>query len=208
MKDAHNFPLSFARIKRIKEALRDNPKASSYIGLLNKFVYRYRFTRAVKDIEAPDIGERTRRGYTAGIRLLLAYSALEDIRKAREAIPTLNSTKHEHHAKQNHKLANELRKNKALLNLLVNDPNIKNRSVRKNINAFVSGESDDILIVATCLRHAVAHGTFTTGGAGLGTVVAAKQIDELSNAVLTRADEVAEVCITELEVQIAARCLK
>jgi len=92
MKDEHNLPSAFKRLKAIKKQIQNEDTKS----MLNRFVYRYRIARAFKGIDAPDIGDRTVRGYAAGMKLLLAYSAFDEIRSARVAISKLRSAQIAH----------------------------------------------------------------------------------------------------------------
>ena len=68
MKDRHNLPIAYERLKEIKKFIKDEATTTT----LNRFQYRYRMARAFEGINAPDVGERTVRGYAAGMKILLA----------------------------------------------------------------------------------------------------------------------------------------
>jgi hypothetical protein len=92
MKDEHNLPTSHKRLKAIKKQIENEEVKKT----LNRFTYRYRIARAFEGINAPDIGERTVRGYAVGMKLLLAYSAFDEIRLTRNAFPKLRLKKGEY----------------------------------------------------------------------------------------------------------------
>ena len=66
MKDLHNLPTAHKRLKAIKKQIENEEIKKT----LNRFTYRYRIARAFVGINAPDIGDRTVRGYAAGMKLL------------------------------------------------------------------------------------------------------------------------------------------
>lgn len=49
MRDEHNLPSAHRRIKQLKPLMQ-----SSQARRLNKFVYRFRLARALKEVSAPD----------------------------------------------------------------------------------------------------------------------------------------------------------
>ena len=55
MKDEHNLPTAYKRLKEIKKLIENEEVKKT----LNRFTYRYRIARAFVGINAPDIGERT-----------------------------------------------------------------------------------------------------------------------------------------------------
>jgi hypothetical protein len=182
------------RIKEIKKKIEDEEIKIS----LNRFIYRYRIARAFQGINAPDIGERTVRGYAAGMKLLLAYSAFDEIRATRDAIPKLRPPEGAHAKGIDAELADKLRGN-AELQKLLNIPNVKNATVKKKLIAFFENKSDDVMCIATALRNTFAHGTFTAAGAGLTTKRNQKHIDDLANVVLNLTDDIALECVAQLE---------
>ena len=131
MQDEHNLPSAFKRLKSIKKQIENEEIKST----LNRFVYRYRIARAFRGINAPDIGERTVRGYAVGMKLLLAYSAFDEIRATRNAILKLRPPQGAHAKGIHAELADKLRSNTELQNLL-NLPNVKNATVKKKLIAF------------------------------------------------------------------------
>ena len=195
MKDEHNLPTAHKRLKAIKKQIENEEIKKT----LNRFTYRYRIARAFVGINAPDIGDKTVRGYAAGMKLLLAYSAFDEIRLARIAFPKLRPKKGEYTKIVNVNLASKLRDNKELEALLSIATAVKNPSLKNDIEMFFQNNNDDVMCIATGLRNAFAHGVFTAAGAGLTTKSKQKQIDELANAVLDMTDDTALECVSQLE---------
>ena len=114
MKDEHNLPTSFKRLKAIKKQIENTEIKTT----LNRFTYRYRVARAFIGINAPEIGERTVRGYAVGMKLLLAYSAFDEIRTVRNLLPKIKPPKGSYTKIISKVLANKLRENEELNHLL------------------------------------------------------------------------------------------
>jgi hypothetical protein len=195
MKDEHNLPTAYKRLKAIKKQIENEEIKKT----LNHFTYRYRIARAFKGINAPDIGERTVRGYAVGMKLLLAYSAFDEIRLTRNAFPKLRLKKGEYTKIFNATLASKLRENEELQKLLSISTAVKNQALKSDIELFFQSQNDDVMCIATGLRNAFAHGVFTAAGAGLTTKRKQKQVDELANVVLNMTDDIALECVSQLE---------
>lgn len=195
MKDEHNFPLAYKRLQTIKKFIENAETKAA----LNRFTYRYRIARAFEAIVAPQVGERTTSGYAAGMKLLLAYSAFDEIRQARNSFPKLKPKQGEYTKIIKSKLAEKLRNNKDLENLLSTEPTVKNSALKKDIAAFFANKNDDVMCIATALRNTFAHGVFTAAGAGLTTKRRQQNINELTIAVLEMTDEIAIDCVEQLE---------
>lgn len=201
MKDEHNLPTAYKKIKAIKKHIEDEEIKKT----LNRFTYRYRIARAFKGINAPDIGDRTLKGYAAGMRLMLAYSAFEEIRKSGNAIKKIKSKQADHRKIENTNLASRLRDNEELKTLLKLSSTVKNKTLVENVDLFFLNQNDDVMCIATALRHTFAHGDFTAAGAGLTTKRKQKQVDELTNAVLDMTDDIALECVSQLENKLKAK---
>ena len=157
MKDEHNLPTAYKRLKEIKKKIENEEVKKT----LNRFTYRYRMARAFVGINAPDIGERTVRGYAVGMKLLLAYSAFDEIRLTRNAFPKLRLNRGEYTKIVHTNLANKLRQNEELENLLKIASAVKNPSLKNDIELFFNNQNDDVMCIATGLRNAFAHGVFS-----------------------------------------------
>ena len=195
MKDEHNLPTAFKRIKAVKKVIENEEIKKT----LNRFTYRYRIARAFEGINAADIGERTVKGYAAGMKLLLAYSAFDEIRLTRNAFPKLSPKKGEYTKIINANLASKLRENEELEKLLSISTAVKNPSLKSDIELFFQNKNDDVMCIATGLRNAFAHGVFTAAGAGLTTKRKQKHIDDLANVVLDMTDDIALECVSHIE---------
>lgn len=195
MKDKHNLPKAHERIKAIKKHI-DTPAIRSTI---NRFQYRYRIARAFEGIIAPDIGKKTIDGYAAGMKLLLAYGAFDEIRLVRNSLPNIKPAKGEYVKIHNAKLASKLRGLEELKHLLSIPTAVKNPNLQKDVAHFFDGNNDDVMCIATGLRNAFAHGVFTAAGAGLKTKTKTKYIEELANTLLDMTDEIANQCMSEYE---------
>jgi hypothetical protein len=197
MKDEHNLPTAYKRLKIIKKQIENEEIKKT----LNRFTYRYRIARAFIGINAPDIGERTVRGYAVGMKLLLAYSAFDEIRTVRNLIPKIKPPKGSYTKIINKILANNLRENEELPKLLKVSTAVNNKNLVEQINLFFDNENDDVMCIATGLRNTFAHGVFTAAGAGLTTKQKQKQINELANVVLDMTDDIALECVSHLEIK-------
>ena len=110
------------------------------------------------------------RGYTAGMRLLLCYSAAESLGEAiGEKVTTWEIT--------DEPLLVPLRR---LATPLPDRSDILHKHVREQVATFISRKHDNIRVVATALRHLMAHGHFTPTGAGAMTKAGSDAIEKLS----------------------------
>ena len=125
MKDEHNLPIAYKRVKAIKNQIANEEVKKT----LNRFTYRYRIARAFVGINAPDIGERTARGYAAGMKLLLAYPAFDEIRMVRNSFPKITPPKGSYTKILHKALADKLRENKELQELLKISTAVNNKNL-------------------------------------------------------------------------------
>ena len=110
------------------------------------------------------------RGYTAGMRLLLCYSAAESLGEAiGEKVTTWEI--------RDETLLSSLRR---LATPLPDRSDVLHKHVREQVANFISHKHDNIRVVATTLRHLMAHGHFTPTGAGAMTKAGSAAIDKLS----------------------------
>lgn len=194
MKDRHNLPTAFERVKEVKKHIKDKSLTST----LNRFQYRYRMARAFEGINAPDVGERTVKGYAAGMKILLAYGAFDEIRLVKNSL-SIRPPKGEYTKVFDAKLANKIRKNLDLKQMLEIQSAVKNASLKKQIASFFNSENDDVMCIITGVRNAFAHGVFTAAGAGLTTKKRQLEMDELANCLLDKTDNMAIECVVQLE---------
>lgn len=122
--------------------------------------------------------EKLIRGYTTGLRLLLCYSAAESLGEAiGEKVTTWVIT--------DESLLFPLRR---LATPLPDRSDVLHKHVREQVTAFVSQEHDNIRVIATALRHLMAHGHFTPTGAGAMTKAGSDAIENLSTHLITETE--------------------
>ncbi len=194
MKDRHNLPTAYERAKEIKKLIHNVETTKT----LNRFQYRYRMARAFEGINAPDVGDRTVRGYAAGMKVLLAYGAFDEIRQVKNDLP-IRPLRGEYVKIFDEKLSSKLRKNLELQRMLEIPSAVSNAALKRDIKSFFNAENNDVMCIATGLRNAFAHGVFTAAGAGLTTKKRQLEINELANCLLDRTDSIALECVEQLE---------
>lgn len=153
---------------------------------LNRFEARFNLASNFSGIQAKGISEATLRGYQSGFQLLLSYSAAELLSGVIDKKITdweiLNKT-----------LADKLRKTlKSYKNSDHSDDAgskdigniLGSAELQKRFNAFLAEEHNDIRVVATAMRVAMAHGPFNPNAFDLTTEKDCKNVDELSKKLL------------------------
>jgi hypothetical protein len=154
---------------------------------LNRFAARYRAAKLFVGIQySPDATDEWQRGFSALLKVFLAYSAAESFRTAKEERGPITINLNDS------LLAEVLRNNENLLELL----RVETRPALSNmVKTFQNRESDDVGCIAAAVRHLVAHGTLTVGGANVGTLERSECILRLAEAVLLLSDrEFSEFC--------------
>jgi hypothetical protein len=169
-------------------------KNSDLLNLLNRFMYRYRMSKAFKTIVAVDVEKRTVDGYACGMKLFMAYSAYDELREAEMYLK--NSKKMNTHKLKNKDLAERIRKNIKMKQLLLDTKKIKDEGLRAELKKFYEGRNDEVMCFATCLRHCFVHGDFTTARSGLTTKTQIAVVDEVTEMVLKVSDELFTKIVT------------
>ena len=195
MTDKHNYPKCYSRIKSVKKNIDDEKIKQNF----NRYVYRYRLARAFEGINAPDIGKQTLGGYTAAMKMFLAYSAFDEIRAIKKKIKELKIPQNEHIQILDAEAAEHIRKNKELELLLKNSRVVNNNSLVADIDRFYEGENFDVMCIATAFRNTFSHGVFTAGAAGLKTKKNQKIIYLLADLVLIKSEDIANECAEYFE---------
>lgn len=195
MTPSNNLPTDHSKWKALKETLVLKPKL---IRCLNRFQYRHKLAVSFTSMTIEGTNERTIVGYTAFMKLFLAYSAYDVVRAA-EAI-TLNRNKPKvHNIKKNKTLAATLRKNDELKKLLIEGIEDDESTLKKGLNRFFEGTSDDILCVATAARNSFAHGDLTAGGAGLSIKAKVAAIEALATELTSYSDTLFSKCLKNIQ---------
>lgn len=147
---------------------------------LNRFYARYQLALKFEAVHAHGYSDRAMRGYTAGLRLLAAYSAAELLGQATDEKVVGWEIK-------DLKLAAALRKSLARANGnasgVFSDPRLKQR-----LDRFMAGD-DDVRVAATALRVMVAHGSFTPTGTDALTKTGADALQRLSDVLLQHCEQ-------------------
>jgi hypothetical protein len=147
---------------------------------LNRFYARYRLAANFEAVHAHGYSENALRGYTAGLRLLAAYSAAELLGEAIGS--NVTSWKIPDSA-----LAAALRK--VLLRPSADANGLfAQEGLRKKIQLFMGGDID-VRIPATALRVMVAHGSFTPTGTDSMTKAGAEALQRLSDVLLQECEQ-------------------
>ena len=164
--------------------------------LFNIFVARYRFARVFNGITTSpenEYEEKTLRGYVAGMRLFLAYNALELAANicAKEKTPAWFDT-----MKIDGKNYPELLE--AARKFLNREKSGARTTFDKMLQAGLSGgivdffteffeeKNDDLAIFARAVRIMFAHGYFTPSSSDLGTKANAELFQKLADIVLAK----------------------
>jgi hypothetical protein len=190
MKDLHNLPTKHKEFNAMMKALTEKQikKDRSYLNLLNRFMYRYRMAKAFQTIVAPDVGKITIDGYACGMKLFMAYSAYDEIRAAERIL--LGKGRNNIHKRKDAALAEKIRANKEMEDLLLNSITINDDGLRKILINFYESKNDEIMFFASCLRHSFVHGDFTAARAGLTNKTKIGVVNEVTNMVLKVSDDI------------------
>ncbi|MDH1379128.1 hypothetical protein N5J07_06585 [Comamonas aquatica] len=147
---------------------------------LNRFYARYRLALKFEAVYAHGYSERAMRGYTAGLRLLAAYSAAELLGEATDEKVVGWEIK-------DPKLALALRKSLSRANRSQNGV-FSDARLKQRLDRFMAGD-DDVRVAATALRVMVAHGSFTPTGADSLTKAGAEALQRLSDVLLQECEQ-------------------
>ncbi len=194
-----NSDIRFRKFSKLMQANRPRVKA-----MFNRYVWRYRLASAFTGITAAEeVGEKTLRGYAEAMRLFLAYSAYDEIRSAEYAMESETGGKLKwHECKNNPSLAKRIRSNDNLKVFLLNAENVFDPYLRGKLKKFYAGGTDDVMLVASSMRNAFAHGDYTAASGGLTNAAKRKVIHDLSLIVLAKAEEIATKILDQFFLEI------
>ena len=141
---------------------------------LNRFYARYQLALKFETVHAHGYSERAMRGYTAELRLLVAYSAAELLGEAtyQKVVGWVN---------KDPRLAVALRKSLSRANGSQNDV-FSDARLKRRLDQFMTSD-DDVRVAATALRVMV-HGSFTPTGTDSLTKAGAEALQQLSDVLL------------------------
>ena len=152
---------------------------------LNRFAARYRLARAFNGIDADGYNKDTVNAYGALMRTFLAYSALEQFHKA---VPPVSGRLHlsDRWADQANSQVTSLKGSDAIIQYLIQS--VSHKKLRDKLIAFQRGEHENALIVATALRHAVAHGFMSVHPEGTSAKISQMFCNQMTNMLLSISD--------------------
>ena len=136
------------------------------------------------------------RGYSEGIRLMLAYSASDLLGSAiKKKVDTWSLCD-----KSQADLLRGIARGIPLANA-----GVTNKELVLDLERFVNGETDNIRIVATALRHMMAHGHFTPTGQKTMTKAGAAALQGLSLSLLNECERLFVEWVDRLDLETAGK---
>ena len=177
-----NYPTSYATFRKQQEIEKDSTVRTR----LYRFAYRYRLAKSFQAIKADGIG-KTLVGYSAMMKLYLAYSAYDELVTVARDIKVLKISK----VWQNHvvegNLAARLRKSEKLKNYLINFS--IDIGLQAALKDMYDGKTDNIAQVCGAIRHLFAHGDITPTPIGLNKAKERKLFFDLAEGLLAHCDK-------------------
>ena len=190
MKDLHNLPTMHKEFSAMKKALTEKQKKQNqkFLNLMNRFMYRYRMAKAFQTIVVRDVEKRTVDGYACGMKLFMAYSAYDEIRAAERILLKLD--RNETHKYKNEVLAERIRSNELMQDLLLETIAVEEDGLRIMLKKFYANKNSEIMIFASSLRHSFVHGDFTTARSGLTNKREIQTVNDVTEVVLRVSDDI------------------
>lgn len=189
MINPNHLPTMHKEFSALKKSLsaKQMEKHQAFINLLNRFMYRYRMAKAFETLVATDVEKRTVDGYACGMKLFMAYSAYDEVRAAEKIL--LKVKKNETHKWKDKELAEKIRANKLMKDLLLETVAVDERGLRIMLKKFYANKNNEIMVFATSVRHSFVHGDFTTARSGLTNKSRIAVINEVTEVVLKVSDD-------------------
>jgi len=152
--------------------------ASSTLNKLYRARARHKFAKQFLGLKVDKGTAELVRGYSAGVRLFLCYSAAE----------AMGDAVGKHVAGwliREESLETPLRR---IAKPLPQRSDVLSKGVRQGVEAFLARDHNNVRVVATALRHLVAHGEFTPTGVGLMTKSGADAVTRLGDCLLAESE--------------------
>lgn len=195
MKTLNNMPTEHAKWAKLKKGEQLKQKV---VHSLNRFQYRYRLACSFNSMTIDGTTQLTAKGYTAFMKLFLAYSAYDEVRAAEMVLLKREKPK-VHNIENQTALAATLRKNEKLKKLLIDGIANENDGLKKSLHRFYEDKSNDVMCIATAARNSFVHGDLTAGGAGLSINARVAAIEELATILRTYSDNLFSKCLNRIE---------
>lgn len=163
--------------------------------LLARFVYRYRLAKSFTEIIAKDIG-RTIKGYNAILKVFLTYTAYEQLLKGAYGLRVFGLDSIDRNRIEDAQLAEKLRKNKQLINFLIEYS--KDSILIAQLVSFRKNSNNDVVCVAYAIRNVFAHGELTATPIGVALKTERTTLLELADFLLNYCDDIFTKCVEKL----------
>jgi hypothetical protein len=147
--------------------------------LLNIAHARLRVAKRFAGVRIDKASPSLVKGYSAGFRLLLSYSAAETMGRAIGPSVKQWSVADESILLPLRRIGGQLRNWEIVLD----------KKTRNRVDGFVRADNDNIFVIATALRHLMAHGHFAPAGKLSLTAVAIKAVETLCGHVTTKTEQ-------------------
>ena len=164
---------------------------------LSRFPYRYRLAKSFVGVDAKEVG-RTLIGYEAGMKVFLAYTAYEDLIYAAQKLSIENVKDKNENIISNKELAEQLLKNKSLIEFVRNNLRAEDTLLKTRVEEFIRGETNDVLFLALAIRNFYAHGIFTATKGGVTKKADKDLYFKLADVVLKYCDKRYSNCIKKI----------
>jgi hypothetical protein len=163
---ASGHPYSWKALCRLQRRL-NRSRADETVTEWNRAAARYRVALLFCSVSfEPPISRGCALGYSAGLRLLLAYSAHESSARASKKLglprPQRNRAKTSQAASR--ALRSCLTTHEGALRLIRSG--VESHKLRKQVEQFIDGDDELLLDTVAALRHLIAHGSWTAWGGG------------------------------------------
>lgn len=157
---------------------------------INRFIARYRLAKSFRGLELEGYNQRTVNGYNGIFHVHLAFSAFECLLNGIKSSGfDMQWDKNEHnHQFNDEKLANLVRCNQPLLDLLV--ANLDAKQLIGKVILFRDSTSTNVAPIVKGIRNMVAHGELSSTGAVAGSQKHTKTLHSLALLVLHDGDQI------------------
>jgi hypothetical protein len=129
------------------------------------------------------------------MKLFMAYSAYDEIRSAERILLKIDRNKT--HKYVNDELAERIRKNKKMQDLLLETIAVEEDGLKIMLKKFYANKNSEIMIFASSLRHSFVHGDFTTARSGLTNKREIQTVNDVTEVVLKVSDDIFSEILTK-----------
>lgn len=188
---SNNYPTSYNEFKKLQDLRKHKDFKKGFI----RFATRYRLASCFTEIKAEGIG-KTINGYNVVLKIFLVYTAYEQLLQSAVGLHVFGLQAVEKNYIKNENLANKLRKNKLLIDFLIEHST--NSILISQLASFKNFKNNDIVCVSYALRNVFAHGELTATAVGTTFAWQRKDMLELADYLLSYCDETFTKCVEKL----------